>query len=686
MVHAHKYLRVLSLILCIFSASASLFTSVSVSEATTYYVATNGSNGVSCQTAQSSGTPKLTIAAGIGCMSGGDTLIVKSGVYTEVITTASVPNGTSGAKTTVKSEVFHGAVLRPSGGARFLQFWEYQNSQWLVFDGFVFDGVNAFAPVVGIDIRPDIGTDNLLFQNIELKTFVGWDSCAVTNALSGGGNVTNVIFKNLDIHDIGYNQAPGSTCNCCYSYGIYMSGSGYTLDGSRFANISGYGVHGYAGGGNGASNNIVKNNTFDTIGATGILLCGVNNQIYNNLIIKAGRNSGNGIQLASSCSGQTSNNNLVVNNTVVQGNQQCVNLGYTNNSQAKNNLCYQNASDGVYQEAGSSANSISNTLCDSFKTNCSVVGDPLFVNAPGGNYNLDVGSPAINAGVAIPTFPFNGSAPDIGAFESGVVVSPKTLVFSIQPADTVESTFLPLVKVEVRNSNGSLDTTSTDVIHLALSDTQGTPVLSFVSTDSFDISHPGGLAVDLNSGTFWHTDYSAAGTNHPHVLILDLGGLYNINGLGYLPRQDGGTGGNIGGYQVHVSSNGSTWGSAVASGTWSAGSTLKNASFTATSGRYIRLTSLNETSGGSLPFASAAEVTVSTASALPGSLIGTVDVAAVSGASSFTTLKITAPGIGYRLVASTPGNSAILPGLSNLFNITVNPPVIAPPILRRGIK
>jgi hypothetical protein len=546
----------------------------------------------------------------------------------------------------------------------------------------VFDGVNAFAPVIGIDIRPDIGTDNLLFQNIEMKTFVGWDSCAVTNALSGGGNVTNVIFKNNDVHDIGYNQTPGSTCNCCYSYGIYLSGSGYTLDGNRFANISGYGVHGYAGGGNGASNNIVKNNTFDTIGAVGIFLCGVNNQIYNNLIIKAGMRSGSGIQLASSCSGQTNNNNLVVNNTIVQGNQQCVNLGYTDHSQARNNLCYQNVSDGVYEEAGSSANSISNTLCDSAKTNCSVVGNPLFVNAPGGDYNLGVGSPAIDAGVVIPTFPYNGSLPDIGAFESGVVVSPKTLVFSIQPVDTVESTFIPLVKVEVRNSNGSLDTTSTDVIHLALSDTQGTPVLTFVSTDNFDISHPGELAVDLNSATFWHTEYLGSPPDHPHFLILDLGGLYSINGLNYLPRQDGGTGGNIAGYQVHVSSNGSTWGSAVASGTWAAGSALKTASFTAVLGRYIRLTSTS----GPFIYASAAEVTVSTASALPGSLTGTVDVAAVSGASSFTTLKITAPGIGYRLVASTPGNSAILPGLSNLFNITVNPPVIAPPILRRGIK
>jgi hypothetical protein len=37
-------------------------------EAATYYVATTGSDAVSCSTAQTIGTPKLTIVAGIGCL------------------------------------------------------------------------------------------------------------------------------------------------------------------------------------------------------------------------------------------------------------------------------------------------------------------------------------------------------------------------------------------------------------------------------------------------------------------------------------------------------------------------------------------------------------------------------------------------------------------------------------------
>ena len=43
--------------------------------------------------------------------------------------------------------------------------------------------------------------------------------------------------------------------------------------------------------------------------------------------------------------------------------------------------------------------------------------DPVFTNAASGDFTLQVGSPAIDAGVLV-GLPFNGSAPDLGAFES----------------------------------------------------------------------------------------------------------------------------------------------------------------------------------------------------------------------------------------------------------------------------
>jgi hypothetical protein len=46
-----------------------------------------------------------------------------------------------------------------------------------------------------------------------------------------------------------------------------------------------------------------------------------------------------------------------------------------------------------------------------------IIGDPLFVNAAGGDFRLMAGSPAIDSGKNI-GFAFNGAAPDRGAFET----------------------------------------------------------------------------------------------------------------------------------------------------------------------------------------------------------------------------------------------------------------------------
>ena len=49
--------------------------------------------------------------------------------------------------------------------------------------------------------------------------------------------------------------------------------------------------------------------------------------------------------------------------------------------------------------------------------NNNLSGNPLFVSST--DFNLQPGSPAINKGVDVGE-PFNGSAPDIGAFETGI--------------------------------------------------------------------------------------------------------------------------------------------------------------------------------------------------------------------------------------------------------------------------
>lgn len=112
-------------------------------------------------------------------------------------------------------------------------------------------------------------------------------------------------------------------------------------------------------------------------------------------------------------------------------------------------------------------------------------------------------------------------------------------------------------------------------------------------------------AIDGNNTTFWHTKWSGGSDPLPHEIQIDLGTSYALSGLKYLPRQDGGTNGIINNYEVYVSNDPANWGTAVATGTFPSTTVEKTVSFTAKTGRYVRLRAL---SSNSTPFVSAAEI------------------------------------------------------------------------------
>jgi hypothetical protein len=91
-----------------------------------------------------------------------------------------------------------------------------------------------------------------------------------------------------------------------------------------------------------------------------------------------------------------------------------------------------------------------------------------------------------------------------------------------------------------------------------------------VSVDSQDLvggNYAATNAIDGNPATMWHTEWAQRTAPLPHTLVLNLGGQYRVDGVRYLPRQDGSPNGTIAGYQVYVSDDGATWGTAVATGT-----------------------------------------------------------------------------------------------------------------------
>ena len=135
--------------------------------------------------------------------------------------------------------------------------------------------------------------------------------------------------------------------------------------------------------------------------------------------------------------------------------------------------------------------------------------------------------------------------------------------------------------------------------------------------DSEEVSGENGRAtnaLDSNPGTIWHTRWSGGNDPQPHEIQLDLGGISNVSGLNYLPRQDGGFNGTIEQYEIYVSETTTDWGVPVSMGSWAKNVNLKTVNFTAKEGRYVRLVSLAEING--RPWASAAEISVITNSTI----------------------------------------------------------------------
>jgi lysophospholipase L1-like esterase len=121
---------------------------------------------------------------------------------------------------------------------------------------------------------------------------------------------------------------------------------------------------------------------------------------------------------------------------------------------------------------------------------------------------------------------------------------------------------------------------------------------NYAATNSFD----------GNVNTLWETQFFDAQPPPPHEIQINLGGIYNVGGFRYLPRQDGSSSGRIGEYEFYVSLDGVNWGSPVATGTLANTALEKEVSFIPKPGQYVRLRALTEVTG--LPYTSMAELNV----------------------------------------------------------------------------
>ena len=128
------------------------------------------------------------------------------------------------------------------------------------------------------------------------------------------------------------------------------------------------------------------------------------------------------------------------------------------------------------------------------------------------------------------------------------------------------------------------------------------------ASDEETAGEPGQAAnvLDGNQGSIWHSRYSGTVAPLPHSLTIQLPAQGTVSGLKYLPRQDAVLNGNIGGYTIAVSTDGTAF-SQVAAGAFADDKTEKTVTFAAVAARFVRLTATSE-AGNRGPWSSASEI------------------------------------------------------------------------------
>jgi beta-galactosidase len=128
-----------------------------------------------------------------------------------------------------------------------------------------------------------------------------------------------------------------------------------------------------------------------------------------------------------------------------------------------------------------------------------------------------------------------------------------------------------------------------------------------VSADSQHSGNEAKMAFDGKNNTFWHTEYQGSEPQCPHTLIVDMSALYKVTAFTYLARQDGSQNGMVKAYEVYLSTDGQTWGTAVATGEFKNTTSQQVATLkSATVGRYLKFVAKSEINGNA--WTSAAEI------------------------------------------------------------------------------
>jgi len=384
----------------------------------------------------SAGNSYATIAAGVNATSAGDILNIRAGTYNEAISnvTLTVRNGTNYGDAPVFQAYNGESVILTGGGTQYCiqmaSLGAGNDNHYIIFKDLICEGVAA-----GFGGNNAGAVDHIKVDNVTVQHISGAPASNGAFTIGGSTGVSghHIWVINSKCDGIATGVASANQYHC-----FYVQTPNNLFENNEIVNIpNGYGIHNYDEAGGTAHDNIYRNNNIHSIGigntafspGCAVLLNGANNQFYNNRCW----HSADGV-------GTNAAGTIISNNSfddIGFSGCNCVavlNLFGSTGVFVRNNIIGTTTATGQIDTTSASGFTISNNLCPSAGTGCLLTGNPLYTSPNTGNFNLQVGSIAIDRGIiniapgfVIPacsggtiTYCYNGTAPDMGAFETGV--------------------------------------------------------------------------------------------------------------------------------------------------------------------------------------------------------------------------------------------------------------------------
>jgi hypothetical protein len=385
-----------SVLAFLFAAAAALVaTGPSSAASGTYYVSPSGSDANPGTLDQ----PFATVQRGLQALQPGSTLYLRAGTYAAHIDSnaQTIPAGTSwSSPVTISGYPGEVATLRPGGGANVVNFG-HGYVQYVTVSNLVIDATGVESGISLIN-----GAHHNRFENCEVRNST-WDGIILAY---GSGPTEYNEFLKLKVHDVGLSG---------HGHGIYIMTSNNLVAGCEFYNSNKWGVQIYNGYPSERANaNVIRGNKIHHCGTLaagtggGITIgCGNDNLAYDNVLWS------NLVGIDTIWGGPAYTR--IYNNTIYGGGGQGITIGPdVTGARVMNNIAYRN--NGEIIDYASSTQKSNN-----------LTSNPAFVNAAGADFQLQPGSPAIDAGTTLSEVTNDitgklrpvGGAYDIGAYEYG---------------------------------------------------------------------------------------------------------------------------------------------------------------------------------------------------------------------------------------------------------------------------